>query len=118
VIHTTPHCKNEYHDWLTKLSKMKIEKWNDYNKNSFQYSAGAGNPRKTWKVVKVNIVDKDEKQLKFELVIANTTISDCYEVANYFIEYFTSVVDEVSAELPQIPCNFPNYPVEKEATTF
>jgi hypothetical protein len=54
---------------LKKLSKMKIEKWKDYTKNSFQNSAG--DPRKTWKVVKANIVDKDEKKLKFELVNAN-----------------------------------------------
>jgi endonuclease/exonuclease/phosphatase (EEP) superfamily protein YafD len=108
-----PHnttLKKEYHDWLTKLSKMKIEKWKDYNKNSFQNSAG--DPRKTWKVVKANIVDKDEKQLKFELVNANTTISDNFEVANHFNSYFTSVADEICAEIPQIPCNFPDYPVE------
>jgi hypothetical protein len=59
-------------------------------------------------VVKANIVDKDEKQLKFELVNANTTISDNFEVANHFNCYFTSVADEI----PQIPCNFPSYPIE------
>jgi hypothetical protein len=58
-------------------------------------------------MVKANIVDKDEKQLKFELVIANTTISDNYEVAKHFNSYFTSVVDEIRADIPQIPCNFP-----------
>jgi hypothetical protein len=63
-------------------------------------------------VVKANIVDKNEKQLKFQLVNANTTISDNFEVANYFNSYFTSVADEICLEIPQIPCNFPNYPVE------
>jgi hypothetical protein len=33
--HNIP-LKKEYHDWLTKLSKMKIEKWKEYIKNSFQ----------------------------------------------------------------------------------
>jgi hypothetical protein len=33
-------------------------------------------------------------------------------VANHFISYFTSVADELGAEILQIPCNFPNYPEE------
>jgi hypothetical protein len=70
------------------------------------------NLEQTWKVVKANVVYKDEKKIKFELVNANTTnISDNFEVANHFNSYFTSVADEICAEIPQIPCNFPNSPV-------
>jgi hypothetical protein len=65
-------------------------------------------------MVKANIVDKDKKQLKLELVNANMTISDNFEVANHFNSYFISVADEICAEIPQIPFNFPNYPVENE----
>jgi hypothetical protein len=38
----------------------------------------------------------------------------------YFNSYLRSVVDEICADIPQIPCNFPNYPVENggDATTF
>jgi hypothetical protein len=80
--------------------------------NSFENSAG--DFRKTWKVVKANTVDTDEKQLQFELVNANTTVSDNLEVVKHFNNYFTSVVVEIYVESTPIPLNFSNYPVENK----
>jgi acetolactate synthase small subunit len=69
--------------------------------NSFENSAG--DFRKTWKVVKANIVDTDKKKLQFELVNTNTTRSDNLEVANQFNNYFTTVVVEIYVETTHIP---------------
>jgi hypothetical protein len=93
--------KDEYKRWADKLLKMKFEKWRAYNATKLQQNLD--NPRKIWSVIQTNIFEKEAQNENIIIQNGNTVTSEKPTVANKFNEYFTSVADSISSNLPDIP---------------
>ncbi len=92
--------KDEYKRWDAKLKLMKIEKWTAYNSQKIQQNLG--DSRKTWAVIKTNILGEEQKSERIVIQDGGAITSEKPKIAEKFNSFFTSVADGIASNLPDV----------------
>jgi hypothetical protein len=86
---------------MEKLDGLKYEKSKSYNANRIQQSIGDN--RKTWEVIKDNILGSNDRHTIKDISKDGRTVTDPTDMANSFNKYFFEMDDSISNALPLTP---------------
>ena len=107
-----PDIKNEYqiqYDALRNLIETLCRESKKLYYQNYFYN-NANNIKNTWKGINqiININSKG-KNRPSSLIVKNKLISDPYEVANNFNEYFSTIADKLQANIYQVGSDSSQY---------
>ena len=94
---TNKHSYKQYKNKLSNLLRIAKKKYYDH-----KFDIAKGNLRETWKVLN-NVINKKTIKAKLPSVFTegNIQISNPYEIANKFCNFFTNVGSSLANKLPQ-----------------
>jgi hypothetical protein len=85
---------------MEKLDGLKYEKSKNYNANRIRQSIGDN--RKTWEVIKENILGSDNRHTIKEISKDDRTVTDPTDMANSFNKYFSEMVESSEAKVRSV----------------
>ena len=97
----------KYKHYRNKIVNLiRLSKSNHF-KHFFQ--TNMNNAKNIWKGVRQIIKCKENSKSKISLNINNKVESDPLKIANHFNEYFTSIADQIRAEIPASEKSFETF---------